>query len=222
MAFGDSITAGALGTECPVGGGVNCSVTTTSRRLLLQRLFANLEVSPFAYPRVLQVSLTARYTNQNVVVANEGIPGESIAAGKDRLAGVLNQQAPQALLLQEGANDMNQARPPLDVHVEDLRSMVRSARSRGITVFVGTLLPQRPNACRGYDFCDGVNDTVLLNARIRTMAAAEGALLVDLYAAFEGRTGTLLGLDGLHPNEAGYQKMAELFFDAIKQRLEAP
>jgi len=26
--------------------------------------------------------------------------------------------------------------------------------------------------------------------------------------------------DGLHPNETGYGKMAEMFFDAIRQRLE--
>ena len=89
-------------------------------------------------------------------------------------------------------------------------------------MFVGTLLPQRQGACRGYDFCDGVNDTVTTNAKIRTMVMAEGAYLVDLYPAFEGQTTALLGLDGLHPNEAGYQKMAEMFFEAIRQRLEVP
>jgi hypothetical protein len=47
-------------------------------------------------------------------------------------------------------------------------------------------------ACRGYDFCDGVNDTVTTNARIRSMAALEGAVLVDLFTVFEAETATLL------------------------------
>jgi lysophospholipase L1-like esterase len=46
--------------------------------------------------------------------------------------------------------------------------------------------------------------------------------LVELYTAFQGQESTLLGLDGLHPNEAGYQRMAELFFEAIRQKLEVP
>ena len=53
------------------------------------------------------------------------------------------------------------------------------------------------------------------------MAAAEGSVLVDLYQGFAGQTDTLLGPDGLHPSEGGYQKIAEMFYDAIRQRLEA-
>ncbi len=100
--------------------------------------------------------------------------------------------------------------------------MIRQAQNRGIRVFLGTVLPQRANACRAYDFCDGVNDTVATNAKLRAMANAEGATVVDLYGAFDGQTSTLLALDGLHPNEAGYTKMAEAFFSAIRQQLEVP
>jgi lysophospholipase L1-like esterase len=36
-----------------------------------------------------------------------------------------------------------------------------------------------------------------------------------------GVAGTdVIGADGLHPTAAGYSKIAETFFDAIKQRLE--
>jgi lysophospholipase L1-like esterase len=226
LAFGDSITAGVLGSECPSGGGVNCFIPTlmtrSELRLHLQRLFTNAEATSAAYPRALQSLLAPRYTTQSVAIANEGLGGEFVADGKNRLPGSITTTRPQVLLLQEGANDMNQPRPPTDAIVEDLRAMVREARGRGLAVFVGTLLPQRQAACRGYDFCDGVNDTVTANAKIRTMVTAEGAFLVDLHQGFEGQTTTLLGLDGLHPNEAGYQKMAEMFFEAIRQRLEGP
>jgi lysophospholipase L1-like esterase len=225
LAFGDSITAGVLGTQCPAGGGVNCSITTLTMsrfelRQFLEGLFINAEATPAAYPRSLQGLLASRYPLQSFAIANEGLGGEFVSDGKNRLSGLLNQQAPEALLLQEGANDMNQGQPPIDTIVGDLRTMVRSGRSRGMPVFVGTLLPQRQMACRGYDFCDGKDDTVPTNARIRAMAAAEGAVLVDLFTAFDGQTETLLGLDGLHPNEAGYQKIAEMFFEAIRLRLE--
>ena len=61
-----------------------------------------------------------------------------------------------------------------------------------------------------------------INDLIRGMAAAEGAVLVDLYQAFDGQIDTLIGADGLHPNEAGYQQMAETFFTAVRARLEMP
>lgn len=220
--FGDSITAGVLATSCPFGGGVSCAISTASpqwqRRYELQRMFADMEASTAAYPRALQTMLSARYRTQTITIANEGLPGEFVSDGELRLPATLG--TAQVLLLQEGANDMNQAHPPVDAIVEDLRGMVRQGRTRGMRVFVGTLLPQRQRACRGYDFCDGVDDTVATNAKIRTMVASEGVTLVDLYPAFQNQTGTLLGLDGLHPNEAGYQRMAELFFAAIQQVLE--
>jgi lysophospholipase L1-like esterase len=95
--------------------------------------------------------------------------------------------------------------------------MIRDARRRGIQVFVGTLLPHRPDSCRGRApfLISPTNDM------IRAVAAAEGAILVDLYRAFSGMEGTLLGEDGLHPSAAGYEKMAQTFFDVIQQRLES-
>lgn len=223
-AFGDSITAGVLATACPAGGGVSCFVSTSSPRWLqryeLQRIFADMEASTAAYPRALQTMLSSRYRTQTITMANEGNPGEFVSDGKVRLPATTG--TAQVLLLQEGANDMNQAHPPVDEIVADLRSMVQLGRSRGMQVFVGTLLPQRMGACRGYDFCDAVNDTVATNAKIRTMVTSEGVTLVELYTAFQGQESTLLGLDGLHPNEAGYRRMAELFFEAIRQKLEVP
>jgi lysophospholipase L1-like esterase len=227
VAFGDSITAGVLATSCPIGGGVNCAAPAPTpmgvmrRKYELQGLFTGLEASPSSYPRLLESLLAARYTTQTPSISNEGVPGEFVADGRTRLPATLA-ASPQVLLLQEGANDMNQPGPQVDTLVDDLRAMVREGRARGMIVIVGTLLPQRPNACRGYDFCDGRNDTIVTNAKIRAMAATEGATLVDLYPAFDGKTDTLLGLDGLHPNEAGYQKMADLFFEGIRQRLELP
>jgi lysophospholipase L1-like esterase len=223
VAFGDSITSGTIAPTCGSSSSSCALPATTSaseRRFLLQQMFANLEVSTAAYPRVLQTLLTQHYTPQAISILNEGSPGEFVADGKARLASTLT-TSPQVLLLLEGANDMNQGNPPVDAIAEDLRSMVRTGISRGMTVFLATLIPQRPLACRAGDFCDGVEHTVLLNARVRTIAQAEGATLVDLYPAFTSETATLLGIDGLHPTEAGYRRMADVFFTAISARLQS-
>jgi lysophospholipase L1-like esterase len=166
---------------------------------------------------------TARYPNQVFTVINEGNGGEFTADGAADLPRVLTQDNPQVLLLQEGTNDMDSigfganADSQMTTVVNNLRTMIRAARSRGVTVFVGNLTPQRPGACRGYApaYIGPVND------RVRTMVLGEEATLADIYGAFGSVAGAdLLGPDGLHPTEAGYSKIADAFFDVIRQRLE--
>jgi lysophospholipase L1-like esterase len=229
LAFGDSITAGVLPTTCSLGAPPVSRCTTPTVLTLTERLFdirqlrADLNASSASYPLKLTALLASRYAAQSPVVVNEGWPGETAAEGSDRLPGVLAAQAPDVLLLMEGINDIH-ARGNQAAHigplVQDLRTMIRDARSRGIRVFVGTLLPEDRCGCRAFDFADGRDDIVAANAQIRGMAASEGAVLVDLYQGFAGQTTALLSFDGLHPNETGYGKMAEMFFDAIRQQLE--
>jgi lysophospholipase L1-like esterase len=57
---------------------------------------------------------------------------------------------------------------------------------------------------------------------MRSIAAQQGATLVDLYSALVGNVTLYIGIDGLHPNEIGYQKMAETFSNAIVATLETP
>jgi len=82
-------------------------------------------------------------------------------------------------------------------------------------VFLATIPPQRPGGFRAY------TPTLVepLNDRIRALAPQEGAVLVDVYRDFNGDVG-LLQADGLHPNVAGYQRMAESFVAAIRKTLE--
>jgi lysophospholipase L1-like esterase len=158
---------------------------------------------------------------QSISVVNEGVADEEVHAGAENLSRVLTTDAPEVLLLQEGVNTLNTGQTAaIPVIVDTLRAMIREARSRGIMVFVGTLLPQRTGGCRAYDLLDETDDVIAANVQIRTMVGDEGAVLVDLYEAFAGHTAILLGEDGLHPSAAGYQEMAEAFFAAIVRRLE--
>jgi lysophospholipase L1-like esterase len=58
-----------------------------------------------------------------------------------------------------------------------------------------------------------------INARIRELAHAEGAVLVDVHARLAADAAPPgLFADGLHPNDAGYEAIAQAFFEAITRR----
>jgi lysophospholipase L1-like esterase len=43
---------------------------------------------------------------------------------------------------------------------------------------------------------------------------------VDLYQALVSNVTLYIGVDGLHPTEVGYQRIAEMFFAAVQASLE--
>jgi lysophospholipase L1-like esterase len=222
VAFGDSITAGAR--EACQGGTLTANPAAWRVDNLYLRARAQLIDSAAAYPTVLQAMMSERYRTQSPSVRNEGNPGECVSPascspdGLTRFPAVLASDSPEVLLLQEGVNDINGGRTAGMLRaIDGLRTMIGTARGRGVMVFLGTLLPERAGACRGYapDIIPTAND------QIRALAASENVDLVDLYAAF-GPTApeTYIGPDGLHPTVAGYQLMAQTFFDAIRKKLE--
>jgi len=164
-----------------------------------------------------------RYTAQLPTVFNAGLAGETVTdpATRQRFTRALNERNPEIVLLQEGINDLHGGITRI---VSPLRAMSLEARGRGIQVFLGTLLPERPNGCRAFavpprndaDFIRPAND------EIRSMAAAERIDLVDLYAVFESHLNEYIGQDGLHPTDAGYSAIAKAFFDAIRAKFERP
>jgi lysophospholipase L1-like esterase len=199
VAFGDSMTEGKLALFGPSAIGD--------------------PGPPVGYVFKLKALLEGRYTAQQFSLTDEGLGGEITAFGRDRLSGVLMRDQPEVLLLLEGVNDLNGGRDAaIPGLVSNLRSMIRMARSSGVVVLIGTLLPERPGGFRAA----APASIVPANNQIRPMALAEGAILVDLYQAFEGRTETHIGPDGLHPTDAGYTLMAETFFDAVRARFETP
>lgn len=198
VAFGDSMSDGVLGFAPFAVGDPGPAV---------------------GYAFKLRTLLEQRYTAQLFSVTDEGLGGEAVAQGLARLPGVLARDQPEALLLLEGVNDLNGGRDAaIPGVVSGLRSMVRLARGQGVVVFLATLLPERPGGRRAF----APGSIVPANDQIRLMALAEGAILVDLYQAFESRTETHIGPDGLHPNDAGYTLMAETFFTAVRTRFETP
>jgi lysophospholipase L1-like esterase len=90
--------------------------------------------------------------------------------------------------------------------------MVRQARATGATVFIASVPPTKPGGSNSIP----IALVQTLNDQIRAGAPAEGAIFVDVYAAMAPEVNTLIGVDGLHPTEAGYKRIAETFFAAIR------
>jgi lysophospholipase L1-like esterase len=59
-----------------------------------------------------------------------------------------------------------------------------------------------------------------LNAGIRSLAGRQSVLFVDVNRAFAGNL-SLIGPDGVHPTEAGYQRIAQAVFDALRTNFES-
>ena len=204
LAFGDSFTAGEVTNPIAIApSGIH--------KLIL--------VPAASYPTLLQSQLRATYTSQSaaITVQNSGEPSERILDGNARFPGVFDAARPEVVLLMEGANGLPQVGPDISTGV--MRIMVQHAKSGGARVFVGSMIPQvagRPRATTP------VFETLAYNNTLQIMSTQEGVTYVDLYNPMLSEAATLIGSDGLHPTEAGYRRMAELFFAAIRSTLQEP
>lgn len=199
LAFGDSITAGEV-TAPVVGGGISKMVV----------------VPAASYPSNLLSQLSARYSTQvaSLRVVNSGVPAESVISGSARFPKALTADLPDVVLIMEGVNGISTLGP--EVSTEHVRSMVETAKGWGVRVFVGSMVPTIPGRQRS----QVAADLEAYNARLRRMAAEEGATFVDLYTPLVPEVLSVIGIDGLHPTEAGYRRLAQIYFDAIRTSLE--
>jgi lysophospholipase L1-like esterase len=207
LAFGDSTTAG----EVPVATTTAFDEEGPNYKLII--------IPAAAYPSQLLSLLRGRYTGQTAVleVINSGSPTEWAEDGALRFPGVMSNTRPQAVLLLEGVNDLAAlGTRGVQSAWRAVDTMAKEARNRGARVFIATLPPPRPSGTKAVP----VTLIQSLNSNIRDTVRGEGAVLVDLFTALSTDVNRYISLDGLHPTEAGYQKIAETFFEAIRQDLE--
>lgn len=169
------------------------------------------------YVQKLEFLLAERYPEQRLAIANAGVPGQFMDQIEDRYPAALRQSNAQVLLLQGGANDINTegARSVTDV-ITRLERVTRDAQSRRVAVVLATLTPQRPGSSKGTS-PEVVRE---LNGRIRDLCRRYQTGCADLYAAFGDERSPLIGMDGLHPTPAGYDRIAETYFEVITKLFE--
>lgn len=204
LAFGDSFTAGEVTTPVALA-------PSGAHRLIV--------VPAASYPSVLQGQLQSTYTAQSgsIAVINSGQPSERILEGLQRFPETFAASRAEAVLLMEGVNGLPLVGPDISTGV--MRIMVQEAKNGGAKVFVGSMIPQVPSRPRGNT---PVGELLAYNNTLQIMSTQEGISYVDLYNGMLADAATLIGSDGLHPTEAGYRRIAELFFAAIRTELQVP
>jgi lysophospholipase L1-like esterase len=189
LAFGDSITAGSVGDD-------------PSRP------------DP-GYPARLEDRLRA--TGADADVDKSGVGGEDTSEGLTRIDSVLATTTASVLLLMEGTNDIANDIGPETTRF-NLNQMAIKAQDAGLSVIHATLIPRLPDA--RFD-PDNVNNLHTAQ-EIRDLAGRRGRKLADPFEVF-GSTPDLFvnyyyqGEDPVgHPNAAGYELLADIFFEVIR------
>ena len=187
FAFGDSITAG-------VG-----------------------DVPQLGYPPRLQSLLVT--AGINATVMNFGNPGEKTPDGLSRIDSVLaTAKAGDVLILMEGTNDVNKS-ISLETTIFNLDTMAGRAEARSMGVIHATVIPRPPDAKVDSDNLV----TEQLNGRIRNLAGVRGRKEADPNEVFLKLPNLFSGFysnapdDHVgHPNAAGYDILARVFYDLIR------
>lgn len=211
VAFGDDITWGEDGS--------NTSVVSQSARGLV-RPAVQLPTAQ-TYPGALELELRNRYNTQNPTVTNAGVAGESAGdpATLSRFRKIVVVGGFDSVLLMEGSNDLANPGPGnIPPAIANLRAMLDDAKGRAMRPYLATVPPMVPGGSRAQAW----SLVPMLNDQIRQLAMSENVPLVDIYAGFGDSFQQYIGPDGLHPNAAGYAKIADLFFAALKSTLESP
>lgn len=207
LAFGDSITAGEV--TFPIGGSSISGAGLITKQVV---------VPSASYPTVLLNTLKGRYPSQASVmeVFNYGFGGEKVVNTRSRYLSALSATKPDVLLLMEGANDIPLGEDgAASSAAQEISVWVAEAKARGIRVFLATPTPGRPGNRQ-------IQPVLLVDYanRMRRIAEQQQVTLVDLYTLMLPDVQRYIGVDGLHPNEAGYARIADLFFQSIQANLE--
>jgi acyl-CoA thioesterase I len=133
-------------------------------------------------------------------VINAGVPGDTTESAADRLDRDVLSKSPRIVLIILGVNDFGSGVPPEEAFSR-LKRIVERIQAKGATVVVGGM--DIPGS--GHAYYEGY----------KKLCRETGALLIpDIYAGVLGRDHLMS--DPVHPNDKGYQIIAERFYAAIK------
>jgi len=134
-------------------------------------------------------------------VVRAGVPGEVSAAGLARLPALLEEHKPRLLILCHGGNDFLR-RMDRGQAAQNVRAMVREARSRGIEVVL--LAPPEP----GFTLTPpAFYEDIAKEFRIPFEGSILGKILRD----------SSLKADAVHPNGQGYALIASRLAELLKK-----
>ena len=125
-------------------------------------------------------------------VINAGVPGELSVAGRQRLPALLERHQPALVILCHGGNDILKKRDPRTTAV-NLRAMIDQIRAAGAEVLL-LAVPEPGLLPAPAAFYEQVAE------------ATDSPIMMDMLADI--LSSPSLKADAVHPNKAGYAKMA--------------
>lgn len=138
-------------------------------------------------------------------IHNAGVPGDTADRARERIAEELQEHRPALVILEIGGNDFLRRRAMSAVK-EDIRAMIRAVRAaKAQPVLVAVPAPDVMGAALG-----GLDDAPIY----AELAEEEGVPLVEEVLA-DVLSEPALRADSIHPNAAGYRKLAEGIADAL-------
>ncbi len=154
----------------------------------------------------------------DVQVVNLGVSGSTLAQALDEQLGPAVDAQPDVVTIWLAVNDLN-ARVPLERYAADLDTLLGQLET---TTHARVLVGNVPDL-GGLAAYRGVDPGVLRaevdrwNQVIADTAARHGAVLVDLFARWQEVAShpEYLSQDGFHPSSEGYQRLADIFAEAL-------
>ena len=192
LCFGDSLTYGV----------------TLEALSLPQGAQADLVLVEGYVPKLWRL-LESKY-GSGFELVNAGIPGERTIEGVERIRAEMRVHDPDLVLLLEGIVDINNSAPRFPVARENLVEMMTLVQREGRHVIIGTYPLLNPDGFRttGAQFVPRLNDVIRQEANRLTVTIADHEEAVELSGQ---------GPDGLHPNNLGYEGMADTWLAAIEE-----
>ena len=214
MPFGDSITQG-VETYDGAGGGPAEEMRVAYRYQLNQLLTQG----GYAFDFVGRLTDGSQATPPLTKTAHEGYGGETTEQlATNRLPGALTTNTPDVILVHAGTNDIAVSATPSPVPMQQLLQAVQtwSTSTQPVKVMVAQIIKVRagaPNAERVAPLNAAV--TSMVNANFASTTSPMTVGLVDMYGANIAMTPEATDVSGLHPSRAGYDQMAQVWFDAL-------
>ena len=151
-------------------------------------------------------------------VHNRGVPAEATWEAVGRVFSVITTDLALYLLLMEGTNDVSAESYSLDATAFNLREMAKKCLNFSVIPLISTIIPRARS--RWTPIAE--ERTLSLNKKIRILASDLNIILTENFQAFydypasSGGHESLISTDNLHPNDKGYQFLAETWYDKIK------
>jgi len=147
-----------------------------------------------SYPSVLSEMIGCR-------VVNAGVPGEVTSSGRGRLRTVLEKEKADLVIICHGGNDMIRKQDEAAT-VRNLDAMISTVRGGGAdVVLIGVPKPEQ----------------ILEVAPFYRELADKYGIPLDSHILPEIFSDPSLQSDRMHPNSAGYRKMAQSIADLVRE-----